>query len=76
MNVDVTFSDSEITKIEITTINDTYGVGYGLDMTPYETLPGKILETQSLNIDAITGATITSNAILSAVGDAVKQAGG
>lgn len=76
MNVDVTFSDSAITKIEITTTNDTYGVGYGLDMTPYETLPGKIIETQSLNIDAITGATITSNAILSAVGDAVKQAGG
>lgn len=76
MNVDVTFSDTAITKIEITTTNDTFGVGYGLDTTPYEVIPNQIIENQSLAIDSITGATITTNAILNAVGDAVKQAGG
>ena len=39
-------------------------------------MPAKIVETQSLNIDNITGATITTNAILNAAADALTQAGG
>lgn len=76
VTVEVTFTDAEITKVDIKDQHETLGVGYGLDMTPVEVLPTKIVETQSLNVDTITGATITSNAILNAVGDAVTQAGG
>lgn len=76
VTVEVTFTDAEITKVDIKDQHETFGVGYGLDLTPVEVLPTKIVETQSLNVDTITGATITSNAILNAVGDAVTQAGG
>lgn len=75
VTVEVTFTDTEITKVDIKDQHETFGVGYGLDMTPVEVLPSKIVETQSLNVDTITGATITSNAILNAVSDAVTQAG-
>ena len=48
---------------------------YTSTTTPIEVLPNEIVETQSLNLDAITGATITSAAVKSAVAEAVKQAG-
>ena len=41
-----------------------------------EKIPAQITEQQSLNIDAVTGATNTSKAILAAVEDCVNQAGG
>ena len=40
-----------------------------------EQLPGIIVERQSIALDAVTGATLTSNAILSAVEQAIKDAG-
>lgn len=39
-------------------------------------LKEKYVSTQSLNFDAVTGATLTSAAFASAVADCVKQAGG
>lgn len=36
----------------------------------------QIVELQGLGIDAVSGATLTSNAILDGVADCVKQAGG
>lgn len=36
----------------------------------------RILENQSLDVDAIGGATASSNAVLQAVGNAIEQAGG
>ncbi len=76
VTVEVTFSDTAITDVKVTNQSETYGVGQGLPMTPVEVLPGQIVETQSLGVDTITGATITSNAIIKAVGDAAEQAGG
>lgn len=45
---------------------------------PYvqESLPDLIVEGQTLAVDAIAGATVTSTAILTAVADCVTQAGG
>ncbi|MDL2217795.1 FAD-dependent oxidoreductase [Christensenellaceae bacterium OttesenSCG-928-M15] len=40
-----------------------------------ERIPRQIVEHQSLGIDAVTGATLTSNGILNAVADALKSAG-
>lgn len=73
--VEVTFTDSEIKEVIVKEHNESYGIGYGMDTTPIEVIPSAIVENQSLNIDAITGATITTAAVKSAVAEAVKQAG-
>jgi fumarate reductase flavoprotein subunit len=39
-------------------------------------VPAQIVEFQSLAVDAVTGATLTRNAIIRAVADAITQAGG
>ena len=40
-----------------------------------ELLPGRVIAAQSVAVDAITGATATSNAALSAIAEALRQAG-
>ena len=76
VTVDVTVSESAIEDVTVTSHSETYGIGYGVDGTPIDVLPGQIVETQSLAMDTITGATITSAAVKSAVADALGQAGG
>ena len=72
VTVKVTFTDSAIASVEVVDHKETLGIG----TTAVDKLPGLIVEHQSLKLDAISGATITSDAILLAVADAVKQAGG
>ncbi len=72
VKVDVTFSADAITDVTVGDNQETVGVG----TLAIERLPGQIVETQSLGLDAVTGATVTSGAILDAVADAVTQAGG
>lgn len=76
LTVEVTVDESSIKEVKVTDQVETYGVGQGLPTSPIETLPGLIVEKQSLGIDGVTGATITSNAILKATSDALEQAGG
>ena len=68
--VDVTFSDSAIESIEITSQSETPAVAAGA----LEELPKLIVEKQSLGIDGMTGATVTSAGIFGAVADAAEQA--
>ena len=75
LTVDVTFTEDAITDVKVTKHGETYGLGYGVVNAPVDSFPGLIVENQSLAIDTVTGATITSNAVLNAVADAVKQAG-
>ncbi len=72
VSVEVTFSANAIEKVEVTEHQETQGIG----TNAVDQLPEKIVETQSLGIDTVAGATITSNAILDAVADCVAQAGG
>ena len=72
VTVEVTFDSDAIKSIEI----KEHGETPGISDAPIAKIPEAILANQSLNIDAVTGATNTSNAILEAVADAVKQAGG
>ena len=55
-------------------------VGYsetaGLSDRPIAEIPAAIVENQSLAVDTVSGATNSSNAILTAVADCVAQAGG
>lgn len=76
MTVETQISEGKISKINITQHTETYGIGYGMPTTPVEAMPEKIVETQSLGVDTITGATITSAAIINGVAEGVKQAGG
>ena len=69
--MDVTFSEDAITDIVVNTSLET---AY-LSDPAFERIPTAIIENQSLDIDAVTGATMTSYAILYAVADAVEQAG-
>lgn len=72
VKVEVTFSESEITDIKIVEQNETADIAKGA----IEKLPATIVENQSLAVDAMSGATAVSEAILTAVADAVQQAGG
>lgn len=76
ITVEVTFDDNSITNIKVIDHKETYGIGYGLSTAPIDSLPSKIIETQSLAVDSVASATITSNALKRAVGDCVNQAGG
>lgn len=70
--VEVTFSEDFIESVEVKEHSETDGIG----SLAVDSLPSEIVETQSLGIDAVAGATMTSNAIFAAVEDCVAQAGG
>lgn len=72
VTLDVTFNESEITDITVTQSYESPGVSD----RALSDIPKEIIEYQTLNVDVISGSTVSSNAILSAVKDAVKQAGG
>lgn len=66
------FVDGKITSVTIPSNNETVGVGtYAV-----ERIPGRIVEAQSINVDAVGGATVTSSAIKQGVAEAVSLAGG
>lgn len=72
IEVSVTVDENgAVTAVEVTKNGDTEGIS-----TPaVEQIPGLIVEMQSANVDAVSGATKTSEAIMAAVLDAVKKAG-
>lgn len=71
ITVETTFSDSAITDIQVQH-HDTLRIAEAaLDGA----IP-QILDNQTLSVDAVTGATVTTMAVVSAVKDCVKQAGG
>ena len=72
LKVHASFSESEILAIEVIANNETVGIG---DKAIAQ-LPQQIVEHQSLGVDGIAGATITSKAILEAVAQCVELAGG
>lgn len=72
ITVEVTFSTEKIESIRIISHTETPS----LSDAAIEQIPTKIVESQSLGVDAVSGATYTSNGIVEAVADAVKQAGG
>ncbi len=69
--VEVEFSKDEIKNITVKESSETEHLS---DLV-YELMPKEIVEEQSLNVDTVTGATVTSSAYKNAIKDAVKQAG-
>ena len=68
----VVFSRRAILDIRVIEHNDTLMFAE----TPIEVIPALIVQYQSLDVEVVTGATLTSLAILNAVEDAVVQANG
>ncbi|MDF3004102.1 MAG: flavocytochrome c [Oscillospiraceae bacterium] len=71
VTVEVVVTADEITGVKVVSHKETPGIS---DL-PIEQIPAKIIETQSLAVDTVSGATITSTALLTAVTDCLTQAG-
>ncbi|REH77204.1 flavocytochrome c [Staphylococcus felis] len=67
----VELSDNKIISIDI----DDSGESEGIANPVFERLPRDIVDNQTLNIDAISGATVTSQGILDGVAHAIIQSG-
>lgn len=72
VTVEVTFEEDRIASVSVVGHSETAGISDGA----IESIPAAIVDGQTLAVDAVSNATITSQAILSAVEDCVKQAGG
>ena len=66
----ITVSDKAIESVELTGDDETDGIG----SNAIEELPAAIVDAQSSEVDAVAGATITSNAVKQAAADALAQA--
>lgn len=68
----VTLSEDKIEKIDI----DSSGESSGIADIVFTRIPNEILEGQTLNVDAVSGASVTSNGVLDGVARAIQLAGG
>ena len=71
VEVEVTATADRIYGIRV--LNHVESDGIGTEAV--RLLPGKIYENQSLMVDSISGATISSDAIKAAIGDALEKGG-
>lgn len=87
VEVEVKIANGKIDAVTVTSNEETPGIGGELvnakgevktngGESPITLIPKRIVEAQSIKVDSVTGATITSYAIMNAVGDAIEQAGG
>ena len=71
VDVTVTVSENSIDALTIDGSHETENIGsFAVDM-----LDDRILEAQTPNVDALTGATVTSNAVFRALNQALTLAG-
>lgn len=70
VSVEITVDEHSITAISIDVSNETPAVGGAQG----DTLSSQIMETQSADIDGVSGATVTSDAVKTAAMDCLAQA--
>jgi len=71
VDVTITVTEDKLEEVKIAGDQETENIGsFAVDM-----LDDRIMEAQSPHIDALTGATVTSNAILAATRKAMRDAG-
>jgi len=70
LKVEVKVANGKISAVSVTSHKETEGIG----TAAIDQIPAKIIEKQSTEVDAISGATITSVAILEAVAGALDNA--
>ncbi|AGT43973.1 FMN-binding protein [Treponema pedis] len=71
IRVRVEIENNKIKTIDVVEYSDTPGYSD----TVFDYLPDKIIDAGSVDVDIISGATVTSRAFLEAVKDALKKAG-
>ncbi len=71
ITVAVTMANNEIESIELVDFHETYGLG---DVAA-EIVISDMLEYNTVSVDSVAGATVTSAALMAAVTDAVTQSG-
>lgn len=71
LTVEVEYADDTIQSIEVTNHSETDGIG----TNAIEQIPDAIVETQSTDVDAVGGATVSSDAIVEATESALEEAG-
>ncbi|MEL1136514.1 flavocytochrome c [Desulfitobacterium sp. THU1] len=72
LKLEVTVDESKILSVKVLEHSETAR----LSDAPIEVIPQKIVEGQTLKVDTIAGASLTSGAILAAAKDALIKAGG
>ncbi|MCD7929817.1 MAG: FMN-binding protein, partial [Clostridiales bacterium] len=72
VTVTMTFDESSITAVEIDVSGETADIGGAIG----DEMAQAILDAQSCDVDAVSGATVTSNAIKTAAADCISQASG
>ena len=70
LSVEVTVDETSIKDIKLTEFNDTVMVG----TQAFDTISKEIIEHQTLNVDMVSGATISSAAVIAAITEALNQA--
>lgn len=70
MTVEVVVKDGKIAEVNILENHETQAIA----KDALETLPGKIVEANGLDVDAVSGASLTSMRIANAVSDCLAQA--
>jgi uncharacterized protein with FMN-binding domain len=71
IKVKVTLSDTKIENVEVLEQSETEGLG---DVALDELIP-EILESQTVDVDSVSGATVTSDGLKEAVTNALAEAG-
>lgn len=86
VEVTVEVSEDAIVSVEVTNDSETPGIGgvlvdangtvlNGGGKAPTVLIPEQVVEYQTVNVDSVTGATITSAAVLNGIKDCLEQAG-
>ncbi len=72
MPMQVTLGEDKIEDINIDSSGETRGVADEV----FKRLPKEIVDNQTLNVDSVSGATISSHGVIDGVAQAIEMAGG
>lgn len=72
MLMEVDIDGDKVTSIKVDSSGETKGVADEV----FRRLPKTIVENQTLNVDAVSGATISSHGVIDGVAEAIDEAGG
>lgn len=70
MTVKTVITDGKIASVEVVSQNETESIA----ASALEKIPSDIVEGNTCDVDAVSGATLTSNRIMDAVADCLRQA--
>lgn len=72
VTVTMTFDETSITDVVIDVSGETQGIGAAIG----DTMAEQIMGAQGIDVDSVSGASVTSTAVLEAAADCINQAGG